>query len=106
MSWPKAPIPSLGSLGPIHRNDAIAQSNDQTVAGWKTFSETKRIQAVLAGKRPNVLSRGAGSSQPAAVDAGARTLMPMVTSPSRTALLTREMNMQVGLEPDWSNAAD
>ena len=78
MPWSKAPIPSLGSLGLIHRNDAVAQSDGQTAAGWKTFSETTRIQAVLAGKRPNVLTKGAGSRQPAAMDAGARRLMPIV----------------------------
>jgi hypothetical protein len=68
MFWSKS---HSHSLGPIHRNEAVNLSDDQTVAGEKTFSETTRIQAVLAGSRLHVLTKGPGSSQPAAADSGA-----------------------------------
>ena len=42
-----------------------------TITGEKTFSATTRVQAILAGPRRNVLTKGAGSSQPAVADSGA-----------------------------------
>lgn len=52
-------------------NQAVFVADNQTIAGEKTFTNVLRVFNTLAGPRRNVLTRGSGSTQPAAADSWA-----------------------------------